>query len=309
MRFAPCFFAALSLLTPHVASAQNEGAAAALFDRGLAAMEAGKYESGCPALLESFRLDPRAGVLFTTAECENKWGKVATAMVHYNDYLARVERMSPADRVNQEARVVVAQKQKAALRAFIPRLTVVVHGTSEGVVVKRNGTALGGPSLGIALPVDPGEQILEVSNAEGAVVEKRVTIAKGQSLRVELEAPVAGSPSQGNVGRASSGTSSSRMPIVIGLGAAGGVGLLVGSVTGVMALSNAATVDENCTGSVCRNQTGKDAADAARSLATVSTLGFGAGIVLGGAALLVYLTAPAAQKSLAPSADGFRIRW
>ena len=47
------------------AAAQDVASAEALFDRGLAGMRAGNYEVGCPALSESYRLDPRPGTLFT----------------------------------------------------------------------------------------------------------------------------------------------------------------------------------------------------------------------------------------------------
>src|SRR5688572_10698415 len=54
-----------------------------LFDKGLADMKAGNYESGCPALEESFRQDPQPGALFTLATCESRRGRLATGMKHF----------------------------------------------------------------------------------------------------------------------------------------------------------------------------------------------------------------------------------
>src|ERR1700733_1971568 len=80
---------------PSAASAQQDLAAAeALFNRGLADMTAGKYDTGCPAIGESYRLDPRPGTLFTVAECESKWGHYATASARYDDYLSLYSRLS-----------------------------------------------------------------------------------------------------------------------------------------------------------------------------------------------------------------------
>jgi hypothetical protein len=57
------------------ASAQDAAAAGALFDKGVADMQAGHYSSGCPAIEESQELDPHPGTLFTLAECQAKWGR------------------------------------------------------------------------------------------------------------------------------------------------------------------------------------------------------------------------------------------
>src|ERR1700724_1365517 len=50
-----------------VARADGPDPAAALFDRGLADMQAHRYATACPELAESYRLDPHAGGLFTLA--------------------------------------------------------------------------------------------------------------------------------------------------------------------------------------------------------------------------------------------------
>ena len=79
----------------HHAMAQDPSSAAPLFDRGLEDMLAGRYETGCPSLAESHRLEPRPGTLFTVAECFAKWGKVATAFRYYEQYLSVFAQMPP----------------------------------------------------------------------------------------------------------------------------------------------------------------------------------------------------------------------
>src|SRR5262249_667778 len=107
-----------SLAAP--AGAQDVAAAKALFSQGLAEMEAGHSEKGCPAIEESYRLDPRPGTLFTLAECENKRGRIATAVARYEDYLALVSRMPPAQQARQSVRVKIAKNQKATLGPQVP---------------------------------------------------------------------------------------------------------------------------------------------------------------------------------------------
>ena len=77
----------LVISAPATAAAQDLAAAEALFSKGLADMEAGRYDAACPAIGESYRLDPRGGTLFTLAECEAKAGKIATAVARYDDAL------------------------------------------------------------------------------------------------------------------------------------------------------------------------------------------------------------------------------
>src|ERR1700733_10594176 len=69
--------------------------AQAAFERGLAQMEAGRFDLGCPAVEESYKLDPRPGTLFTLAECEAKRGHLATAVRRYDDYLSLWSALPP----------------------------------------------------------------------------------------------------------------------------------------------------------------------------------------------------------------------
>src|SRR4051812_33487281 len=104
-RMASILGAAVLLgLVPGVAAAQDVAAADALFKRGVTAMKAGDLETACPAIAESQRLDPHAGTLFTLAECENRRGHVATAVVHYASYLGQVGSLPPDQRLKHEER-------------------------------------------------------------------------------------------------------------------------------------------------------------------------------------------------------------
>src|SRR5262249_21134187 len=150
------------------AFAQDSAAAAAQFDRGLADMMAGKYETGCPALAESFALDPKPGALFTLAECEAKWGKIASAVTDYGEDHDLFARSPPRAQAQQRGRDKIANDQKAALTPDVPQLTIVLpQGAPAGAVVKRDGRKLGGPSLGVALPTDPGEHTITLELPSG----------------------------------------------------------------------------------------------------------------------------------------------
>jgi hypothetical protein len=276
--------------------AQSGAAAEALYKKGLADMKAGRYETGCPALAESVRLDRRAGALFTLAECEAKWGKLARAVADYDDFLAWVARMSPADQSQQSERQSLAQKQRERLGELVPHVTLELPPDApSGVSVELDGVALNRPAIGIALPVDPGAHHVVVRTDAGHRSERTFEIKQGESQRVSLalpqeqeaapatppaasgaapppprraERPISTEPAAG------SGTSTWTY-VAFGVGAAG---IAVGGVTGALALGQKSTVDANCEAHVC-NHDGKVAADRLQSYATVSTIGFGVGLV------------------------------
>jgi hypothetical protein len=103
-------------LSLYAGSAHAQASADLLYDEGLAEMQAGDFESGCPKLAESYRLEPLAGALFTLAECEAQWGKPVVALEHYEQYVEGLSRMGSEEREANEERRVVAVRQIESLR-------------------------------------------------------------------------------------------------------------------------------------------------------------------------------------------------
>jgi hypothetical protein len=170
------------------ASAQDSVTAAALFNRGLTDMNAGRFDTGCPAIAESQRLDPRLGTIFTLADCEARWGRIASAVAHYDDYLSLFAQLAPSQQAKQGERPKIAATQKAALEAQIPQLTLELPPKApSGTVVKRDGTVLTQVSLGIPLPVDPLEHVITTQAPGGPVNEQRIKLEKGDKKRLVLE--------------------------------------------------------------------------------------------------------------------------
>lgn len=301
----------LSLMaTP--AWADDPAAAEALFESGVTAMKAGKWDAACPAIAESFRLEPRPGTLFTLAECWRKAGKIATALARYDEYLRVFDRMSAAEKGGQRGRDKIAREQAQALRGQVPRLTVMVLEAPEGAYVERDGEKLGAPSLGQPLPIDPGEHTI-VLELDGRVLDTQsVTLAAGENKTVRLRAAANSevTPTAGSAGvaattgaprdpaRADSGADSGDSQRTLGyvVGAVGVAGILVGSITGLMVFGKKSTIEDNCAGTDC-NREGKEAADSAQTLATVSTIAFGVGLAGVGAGSVLVLTAGGSDES------------
>ncbi|CAN95754.1 MULTISPECIES: hypothetical protein [Sorangium] len=313
--------ASLSLAAP--AAAQDAAAAEELFNRGLADMQAGRYESGCKMLEESERLDPQPGTLFTLAMCESQWGRIATAVTQLGNYLAWVDRMTPALRARQGDRPEAAREERDRLSPRVPRLSLSLQdGAPPGTVVKRDGSTMGPAALGVALPVNPGVHLVSTQAPGGPLWEQTVAIAEGETKALTLEvkeatapsvpAPQAPAPAQPPAAEAGSrrgappphavpdeaAAPGGRRALVYVAGGVGAAGLLAGGILGVLALDKKSVVDEHCGSRIQASDEkacdaiGNKAAQSGGTMALMSTLGFGVGLAGLGAAAVLYWTEP-----------------
>jgi hypothetical protein len=296
--------------------ARGEDAAAAkkLFDEGLAKMQAGDFEKGCPALEASYKTDPRPGTLFTLAECEAKRGRLATAVARYDDYIALYAQFSDDQKKKQGDREKISRSQRDALGPEVPQLRLTLPSDApKGTVVTRNGTKLDPGSIGMALRVDPGEHRITAQAPGGPVTEVKVTIGKGERKSIFLDValpPSASKPDQGLSGQR------------IAAYAAGGVGLaglVLGGVMGGLTIGKKSVIEANCgvipeDPTAC-NDAGLAAASEAKTLGLVSTIGFGVGGAGAVAAVVLFLTEPkgasaapqGVQAGFYPAPGGFTI--
>ncbi len=174
-----------------VALAQGEDSskrAGELFDQGLKDMLAGHYESGCPALAESYQLEPMAGALFTLAECERKWGKNATALAHYEQYLEQLETLPEDKKKKQAVRADIAKQQVAELEGKVARLRITLPASAPaGTQVELDGEALDEAVVGTAQPVEPGAHKVTLRAPGQEPSEQDVELRAGEYRRLELE--------------------------------------------------------------------------------------------------------------------------
>ena len=94
VRKSTASLAALTMLL--IAAPAAADAAQEIFDKGVADCDVGRDEAACSAFLKSYRLEKRPVALFRLAECEEKAGRVATAALHYDEYLDLFERRDAA---------------------------------------------------------------------------------------------------------------------------------------------------------------------------------------------------------------------
>ena len=282
-----------------VGQPQDMDRAKELFKSGLDDMLAGRYESGCPSLSESYELSKLPGALFTLAECEAKWGKLASALGHYQEYLTLYVKLTPQQRSKQAERKRVAAEQVSALDSAVPRLTIALPDLApSGTVVTLDGIELPAASLGTARTVDPGEHRVVVTWPGGETKEYVQKLAAGSRRQIVIQLPDSGSggdgpgPGGGGGGDGDDGDGMRISGYVVG---AVGIALVAtGAITGGAAIGSKSDIDDNCDGTIC-NQDGKDAADTTQTLGNVSTATF----IIGGAAV----AAATVLLLLAPDGD------
>jgi hypothetical protein len=319
--------AALAPVTARAEDASSQAAAQALFEDARKLASDGKYAEACPKFAESERLDPGAGTLMNLADCYEKNGQTASAWVTFKDAAAAADEKHRADWAMR------ARQRSAALDAKLSRLTIDVPAAHrvDGMVVRRDGGEVGPAEWGVAIPSDPGEHTVQASAPHKKGWSGKVTVPAGAAqARVDVprledepppEAPVALTPAPAPAPApvappappASDGSSQRAMGLVVG--GVGIVGVALGTVFGLRAISDNKNAKSLCPQDFCASAAGVQDNSDAKSAATVSTVAMIAGVagVAGGA--ILYLTAPKGaprtgihlSPQLAPGVAGLRI--
>lgn len=170
--------------------------AESLFKKGLEAMKHNQYKEACGAFEGSDEADPSPGTEINLALCNEKQGKIASAWGWYRTAAGL------ADQRNQKDRADLARNEATKLEPKLHKLTISVKGSTDGLVVTRNGAAVPNAILGSDAAIDPGDYTIEV-NAKGKKGWKQtVHIAAGPGIdRLDVppleDAPVTATPALG----------------------------------------------------------------------------------------------------------------
>ena len=250
-------------------------------------MDRKEFATACPKLEEVVRLVPDGvGARVTLGECYVGLGKLASAWASYN------AAETTANRLGQGPR---AEKARVAAEALKPRLATLTIQVSDqvkalpGVAVQRDGVAVGPAVWGVAIPVDNGRHVVTASANGKQAYSKSADVAfDGVKAVVTIDALADAAPGSGPgpmmpapealpLGAATGAGKTRTNPLVYVGFITAGVGIGVGTVTGIMTLSTGLKCKTACT-----------ASDKSTGEATgwVSNIGFGVGVA--GAGLGVF---------------------
>lgn len=232
MRLLRLLLAAFLCSMPLTAFAQGGPSAQSLYDEGVTAYGKGDFAAACPKFKASYDADKQPAPLFMLAKCEEKTGKIGSALVHFEEVL-RVGGLENELR-DQAARSV----NDLAVRA--PRLSLKRGGAPAAATAKVDGvifTIDGRPE-----PIDPGEHEIEVTAPSHEPKTTKITIKEGDKLDVEISmgAPLPSSEPVAPPPVREAPPETDVTPFLIGGGVAAGVGVIgfvIAGVTGGMILS------------------------------------------------------------------------
>jgi hypothetical protein len=284
---------------PARAAGDPDKQAQALFLEAMKLMAKKQYAEACDKLAQSHELDPGMGSEFRLAECYEKLGRMASA---YARYVSVAEQAKAAGKPDREA---VARKRAAALETKVARLTILIPpavASLPGIEVARDGAIVDPTLWGAAVPVDPGDHIVNVRAPKKIAFEGKVWAEPAAKLTVAVAALESVPPPPDPDARGPK----SNVPTIV-LGSAGAVAMvLAATFAGVRAskIGSAHTIHDriDAASGNCVNG-GKPAAEAddCAALAAAASAGDRMGsaaivsVTLGGAALLgmgAYLLLP-----------------
>jgi hypothetical protein len=250
------------------------------------------------------------------------------ALVQTGKWIEASERFLEVTSLQVPAGDVAVQKQAQAdaaveLRTLTPRVPLVTVAAEGAELADCNVTIDGQPVASSLLSagrlMNPGKHLIEGRHG-GERSHTEITVAEGERATAILKfaAPqpplVAAPPPPPPSARETTAApgSAQRTWGFVALGA-GGVGLVVGGITGGIALGKKNDIDANAN---CRDNrcapSEADQVDSYNALRTVSSVGFIAGGVLAAAGVVLLVTAPSgasAQAFLGPQSLGVRGRF
>ncbi|AKT43112.1 hypothetical protein [Chondromyces crocatus] len=277
---------------PKGAEQQAREVARTFGKRGFELFEAGDYEGAIGQFQQAEENFHAPTHWLLIARSQAKLGRLLEAEKSYKLVLVdELDRSAPkAFTAAQDS----AREELASLRSRIPEVSVDVLGIPEGATAEvfLDGTRLDAGPRGSRARVDPGSHQVRVTAPTMAPVERDIEVAEGADQRVLVELQPA---------RYSAGVIPGA--IAIGLGA---VGLGLGTVTGAMSLSRVGDLDQSCPSKRC-SPAEKSIADEARTLGTVSTIGFVAGGVLAAAGVTLLVLRPGSGTRASTSGQAVQV--
>ncbi|HWA76983.1 MAG TPA: hypothetical protein VG937_31830 [Polyangiaceae bacterium] len=302
------------------ARAEDVAAARALGVQGVRLADQGKCSEAIENLERAEALYHAPTILGRLGECQVEVGRIVLGTENLNRVVR--EQLPP----NAPAAFQAAQQRaKGVLDRALPRIAyLVVKVTPKDLpatVVTVDGAPVPNALIGAERPTDPGNHEVIVKATGYNETKASVTLAEGSHQEVALvltadpnavaaaaapstptaPPPPAALPPTAPAPTPVAGSGSNHTLAYVMLGV-GGAGLITGSVTGLMAMSKKSSLD--CPNSKCPTPE-HDTLDSAKTLATISTIGFGVGIA--GAAVGVVLLVTGGKSEAAPTAQVGRV--
>lgn len=259
-----------------------------LADEGQRLFEAGDYRGAIARLREADAKFAAPTIKLALAEAHEKLGELVQARAVYERIAAApLERLAPEEFRDAQR---TAKEALARLDKAIPKIAVELVGPPPPVLsLTLDGAALSTSDRSIS--VNPGKHTLSIEMTGQPPETRDLDLQEGETRRIQIRWAQGGGPSAPRQEPAAQASGRSIVAPAIAFGV-GGAGLVLGAITGGIALSSMDGFRQRCGPELqCPASLSGDL-DGAKVAGHVSTVGFavaGAGAALG--ALLLVLPA------------------
>jgi tetratricopeptide (TPR) repeat protein len=279
--------AVIATAIPAAANDENSavrGAARLLAEQGDEKLHAGRFEEALQLFRMAEELFHAPTLVLAMAQAERKLGRWADARKHYKEVIA--DDLGPKPQQAFVTAKAIAREELAALEPKIPRLIIEVAARPETIEVRLDGKALPVEALDGPLYVDVGKhEVMLIAGDVVRVAHLEIEAEEEERLRFDM------SPDRGEQGLARNEPQGLPWYWPVGAFALGTAGLVVGAVTGALALDDAEALRATCLqGNQGCDPAARSLESSANDLATISTVGFvvgGVGVATGIALLIV----------------------
>jgi hypothetical protein len=275
------------------------------FDRGTTFYTEGDYAAALVEFKRAYEASPTWQVLFNIGQSYFQLRDYANAIVTLQRFASEGgERISKDDRATLEAEL-------PDLAERVARVTVTSN--LDGATISVDEQVIGATPLRDPVLISAGSRRITATYEGRAPVQQRIGVGGRDVLAVRLDFPPLVTPPSATLHGESSvvdrraPTSPSYVPVYLSF-LVGGAGLIGGSIFGVMAMQEKASLDQVCTPSkACPMSSQSDINSLTRN-GTISTVGFGvgiAGVAVGVVLLLVLHPSPASEPSSSPRSSAW----
>jgi PEGA domain len=153
--------------------------ARANFQRAIELEQAGNYTTALETFRDVGQVRMTPQVRFHIASCEEKLGRLVTALGGYQ--LAYAD----ADSVGDEFKAEV-DRSVTRLTASIPKLIINRGAGAEAAEIQLDGVDLGASSVGVPVPLDPGPHSVTAKAPASLPFSQTVTITENEQKSVEV---------------------------------------------------------------------------------------------------------------------------
>lgn len=264
------------------------------------AYDAGNYAESEKLWSAATRLYAAAPTLtLGLARAQAKAGHVVGAQESYNKIIREWDGKATGSAAFKDA-LEAAKTEIAAVSARIAYVVINVEGAPSPQVT-IDGQPVNSAALGLKRPVDPGQHVVKATADGYKPAEQQFTVpeAGNAEARLKLEkaegavaatpvAPTEPAKEQPAVQAKTGGSNKTLAIVAFGVG---GAGILVGAITGLVAVGKHGDLADSCPDGKCTSDKQSDI-DSYKTMGTISTIGFIVGGVGVAAGAVLWFTAP-----------------